>query len=124
MTSKLLIVDDSMITRETIVSYVDGMELEVVGSASDGVTALEKFREMSPDLVSLDITMPEMDGLTCLREMLAIDPTVRILVVSAISDAETAVEAMTLGASGFLPKPFDRDSYRLALQDVIEQSLS
>ena len=103
---KLLIVDDSSIMRRRIERSQQFKELELVGTAGDGVQALELFRRTDPDLVTMDLTMPQMDGIECISRLVALKPAVRILVISALADKATAIEAMEKGANGFLHKPF------------------
>lgn len=116
---KLLIVDDSSIIRKAIQKYLGQLDVEIVGEAGDGKTALDLFQELDPDLVTMDITMPEMDGLTCLEEMLKIKPETRILVISALSDQATALKAMKNGAKGFLGKPFSEDKVKEAFERLL-----
>ncbi|HMU83058.1 MAG TPA: response regulator [Leptospiraceae bacterium] len=103
---KLLIVDDSNIIRKAIQKYLAEFGLEIVGEAGDGRTALTLFRETSPDVVTMDITMPEMDGLETLSEMRKISDSPKIIIVTALKDKATALDALQKGASGFLAKPF------------------
>jgi two-component system chemotaxis response regulator CheY len=92
----------------------------VVGAASNGREAVELFRRTQPDVVTMDLTMPEMDGVQCVQELVAINSKVLILVVSALADKATAVDAIEKGANGFLCKPFtDRQ-----LNDALEELLS
>ncbi|MGD9900261.1 MAG: response regulator [Calditrichaceae bacterium] len=104
--TKVLIVDDSSIIRQVIQKYLNSYNIEVVGTAGDGKAALEIFKETDPDIVTLDITMPEMDGLTVLDEMLKIKPSAKIMVVTALSDKATGLKAIKKGAKSFLGKPF------------------
>lgn len=103
---KLLIVDDSNIMRRAIEKYVKPFSLDIVGTASDGEMAVAMFRQHMPDLVTLDITMPRMDGLACLDEIMKMKPSTRVLVISALKDPATGLQALRKGARGFLPKPF------------------
>jgi len=103
---KLLIVDDSEIIRMAIEKYLKDAGVEIVGQAEDGVEALEIFKEKKPDIVTMDITMPEMDGLTCMQEMLKINSNVKVIVISALVAKAVAIEAMKKGAKRFLAKPF------------------
>ncbi len=119
-TLKLMIVDDSNIIRRRIERSQQIDRLEVVGAASNGRAAVEMFRRTQPDVVTMDLTMPEMDGIECVQELVAINSNVLILVVSALADKATAVEAIEKGANGFLCKPFtDRQ-----LNDALEELLS
>jgi two-component system chemotaxis response regulator CheY len=90
-----------------------------VGVASNGVEAIEVFRRTDPDVVTMDITMPEMDGIECVEQLVAIKPDVLILIISALADKATAVEAMEKGANGFLNKPFSDRQLNEALAELI-----
>lgn len=103
---KLMIVDDSSIMRRAIGRYLSPLGLDLVATAAHGQEALEQFAIHRPDLVTLDITMPQVDGLECLSKMIAIDPKVKVLIISALGDAATGLKALKLGAKSFLPKPF------------------
>jgi two-component system, chemotaxis family, chemotaxis protein CheY len=117
---KLMIVDDSNIIRRRIERSQQIARLEVVGAAANGRQAVDLFRRTQPDVVTMDLTMPEMDGIACVEQLVALNPRVLILVVSALADKATAVEAIQKGANGFLCKPFtDRQ-----LNDALEELLS
>lgn len=113
-----MIVDDSNIIRNRIQRAYDSDHFMLVATASSGVDAVEKFSINRPDVVTMDITMPHMDGLECIEKLVAIDPEVRILVVSALSDKSTGIEALALGASGFLCKPFSEQELVDALDEL------
>lgn len=116
---KLLIVDDSNVMRRRIERSQQVDRLEVVGLASDGLEAIELFRRTDPDVVTMDITMPAMDGIECVSRLVQMKPNVLILVVSALADKATAVEAMEKGANGFLNKPFTDRQLNDALEELI-----
>lgn len=120
---RLLVVDDSNMIRTRISKIVqDGGvgKIALVGLARNGVEALRIAKATHPDVVTMDLTMPEMDGMQCIREMLRLLPNTSILVVSALNDKATAIAALKLGARGFVAKPFTDDELRLALLDVME----
>ena len=120
---RLLVVDDSNMIRSRILRLVQGgglAGLSVVAVARNGAEALRVARATRPDLVTMDLTMPEMDGVECISELLRMLPRTRILVVSALSDKSTAIQALRLGARGFVAKPFSDDELKLALLDVME----
>lgn len=119
---KLMIVDDSNIIRRKIERSNEIEGLEVVGTAGNGVEALEKFRELRPDIVTMDLTMPEMGGIECVERMVEIDPNVIILVVSALSDKATAIEALKKGANGFLCKPFNEEELNKAFRELLQEA--
>jgi len=104
--NKIMIVDDSSIIRQMIEQTLADQNIEVVGTASDGKTAIELFKDLQPEIVTLDITMPEMDGLSVLEELLKISPGVKVMVITALSDKATGIKAIKLGAKSFLGKPF------------------
>jgi two-component system, chemotaxis family, chemotaxis protein CheY len=116
---KLMIVDDSNIMRRRIERSNQFDELELVGTAGNGVEALEMFRKMDPDVVTMDLTMPQMDGIECISKIVALKPAVRILVISALADKATAVEAMEKGANGFLNRPFTDRQLNEAIADLM-----
>jgi len=116
---KLLICDDSNIIRRKIERELKIDRLQVVATASNGRLAVEAFKKEPCDVVTMDITMPEMDGIECVEKLVAIKPDVLILIISALSDKATAIEALKRGANGFLCKPFtDRQ-----LTDAIDELL-
>jgi two-component system, chemotaxis family, chemotaxis protein CheY len=116
---KLMIVDDSNIMRRRIERSQQFEELELVGTACNGLEAIEMFRKMDPDVVTMDLTMPQMDGIECIENIVKMKPAVRILVISALADKATAVEAMEKGANGFLNKPFTDRQLNEAIAELI-----
>jgi two-component system, chemotaxis family, chemotaxis protein CheY len=120
-TFKLMIVDDSNIMRRRIERSQQFDELELIGTAGDGVEAIELFRQMDPDIVTMDLTMPQMDGIECISKLVELKPAVRILVISALADKATAVEAMEKGANGFLNKPFTDRQLNEAIAELMRE---
>ncbi|HZO23445.1 MAG TPA: response regulator [Steroidobacteraceae bacterium] len=118
---KLMIVDDSNIMRRRIERSQQFDELELVGTAGNGVDAIELFRRTDPDVVTMDLTMPQMDGIECIAKLVELKPAVRILVISALADKATAVEAMEKGANGFLNKPFTDRQLNEAIAELIRE---
>jgi two-component system chemotaxis response regulator CheY len=118
-TVKLLIVDDSNIVRRRIERSQQFDDLQVVGTAANGLEALELARRTNPDLVTMDLTMPQMDGIECITQLVQMKPEVRILVISALADKATAVEAMERGANGFLNKPFTDRQLNEAIAELM-----
>jgi two-component system, chemotaxis family, chemotaxis protein CheY len=116
---KLMIVDDSNIMRRRIERSQQFEELQLVGTAGNGEEALELFKRTDPDVVTMDLTMPRMDGIECIGRLVQLKPAVRILVVSALADKATAVEAMEKGANGFLNKPFTDRQLNEAIAELM-----
>ena len=120
---RLLIVDDSNMIRTRISRVVQSgglKDIAVVGLAKNGLEAVRIARVARPDVVTMDLTMPEMDGIECIAALLKLDATVNILVVSALSDKSTAIAALKLGARGFVAKPFTDEELQIALLEVSE----
>jgi len=105
-TKKVLIVDDSLIIRQAIKKFISEEDVEIVGSAENGKIALELFNKTNPDIVTVDITMPEMDGLTLLKKMTNINKDVKVMIITALADKATGLKAMKLGAKSYITKPF------------------
>lgn len=121
---KLMIVDDSNIIRSRISRIMADPRLppiEIVGTAANGTDALALFVATRPEIVTLDLTMPEMDGVECTTLLVEFEPEVKILIVSALSDKATAIEALKNGAGGFLYKPFTDDELVNALLELIKE---
>jgi two-component system chemotaxis response regulator CheY len=116
---KLMIVDDSNIMRRRIERSQQFEELQLVGTAGNGEEALELFRKTDPDVVTMDLTMPRMDGIECIGRLVELKPAIRILVISALADKATAVEAMEKGANGFLNKPFTDRQLNEAIAELM-----
>ncbi|WP_407275797.1 response regulator [Halothiobacillus sp. DCM-1] len=118
---RLLIVDDSNIIRSRIARIVGNAwpGMQIIGLARNGVQAVTLCHQHYPDVVTLDLTMPEMDGIQCVKELIGIRPDIRILVVSALSDKATALQAIKNGANGFLYKPFTDEQLLDALRELM-----
>lgn len=119
---KLLIVDDSNLIRTRIASVTRDRRLpdiQVIGLARNGIEAIHLTVTHRPQAVTLDLTMPEMDGIACVKALMDFDPTIRVLVVSALSDKATAIRALKLGAQGFLHKPFTDEQLVQALRELL-----
>jgi two-component system chemotaxis response regulator CheY len=104
---RVLVVDDSMFMRTIISKILVENDMEVAGEADNGRGAVEKCRELHPDLVTMDIIMPEMGGIDAVREILAIDPGARIVMCSALGQKALVGDALNAGAVDFLVKPFN-----------------
>ncbi len=107
MAKRVLIVDDALIMRKRIKDVAERAGWEVAGEATNGEEAVELYRKESPDLVTLDIVMPKMDGVTALKHVLAADPQARVVMISAVDQKEKLSECIGTGAVDFIVKPFD-----------------
>jgi two-component system chemotaxis response regulator CheY len=112
MARRLLIVDDALIMRRRIREIAEAAGWEVAGEAADGVQAIALFRAERPDLMTLDIVMPEMDGVEALKRVKALDPDARVIMISAVDQREKLTECIDHGAIDFIVKPFDGERLR------------
>ncbi|MBR7552899.1 response regulator [Allobacillus sp. GCM10007491] len=119
MAKKILIVDDAAFMRMMIKDILVKNGFEVVGEAQDGVEAVEKYAELQPDLVTLDITMPEKDGLTALKEILSADSDAKVIMCSAMGQQSMVIDAIQAGAKDFIVKPFQADRVLEAINKVL-----
>ncbi len=103
---KILIVDDTIFMRYNLANIFKGMGCEVVGEASNGLEGVEQYKKVKPDLVTMDITMPVMNGLQALRAIKQHDPDARVVMVSSMGQREFVLESIKSGAAGFILKPF------------------
>ena len=116
---KLLIVDDSLIVRNAIERNVRHPEITEIFQADNGVTALQIFSAQRPELVTMDLTMPHLDGIACLLEIQKSGHPASIMVISALNSHRTAMDAVARGACGFLVKPFTSLELTEAMDDLI-----
>jgi two-component system chemotaxis response regulator CheY len=120
MAPSVLIVDDALFMRMMIKDILSKDGLEVIGEAENGVEAVKKYAELRPDLVTMDIVMPEMDGIEAVRNIMKLDPSARVLMCSAMGQQPLVVEALEAGAKDFIIKPFQPakvvEAVRKALQ--------
>ena len=116
---RVLIVDDASFMRMSIKNMLANYDFEIVGEAENGVMAIEKYKELQPDIVTMDITMPEMDGLEALREIKKLDPGASVVMVSALGQEARMKEAIIYGAKGFIVKPFKEEMLISALSKLL-----
>ena len=115
----LLIVDDSSTVRRSIERHIFSDRVTEIYQAANGREAMELFERYRPEFVTMDLTMPEMDGLTCITRMMAMKPDTRLMVISALGDPETAIEAVERGANEYVVKPFSAEDLNLALSNLV-----
>ena len=107
--ARVLVVDDAAFMRKMVSDALVKGGHEVVGEAGNGVEAISQFQALKPDLMTLDITMPEKDGLAALADIMAADPTAKVVMCSALCQESKVLEAIKLGAKDFVVKPFQPD---------------
>jgi two-component system, chemotaxis family, chemotaxis protein CheY len=105
----VLIADDAAFMRMMIKNILTEAGYDIVGEAENGAVAVAKYRELSPDLTTMDITMPEMDGLEALKEIRSADPSARVVMCSAMGQQSMVIESIQAGARDFIVKPFQPD---------------
>lgn len=118
---KLLVVDDSNVMRRKISRAVESIGISNVVQAANGIEALALYKLEQPTMVTMDLTMPEMDGLACIKAIIEIDPNALILVISALSDRTATLEALDAGARAFIRKPFDDDELNAELRKLLAE---
>ena len=119
MGQRVLICDDAIFMRTMISDILSQAGFEVVGEAESGVQAVAKYRELKPDLVTMDIVMPDMGGIEAVREICKTDPEAKILMCSAMGQQALVVEAIQAGAKDFVVKPFQPSRVLEAVQRVL-----
>jgi len=124
----ILVVDDSLIMRRNIIKMIESLGHKVVGEAKDGHEAVEVYRKLKPDLVTMDITMPRMDGLGAVKELKKIDKNAKIIMVTSHGQEEMVIDAIRSGASGYLLKPVKinklSDSIQKIFPSMIDETVS
>jgi len=105
--ARILVVDDAMFMRVTLRNILTKAGHEVVGEADNGEEAIARYRQLQPDLVTMDITMPKMDGITAVKRIVESDPTARIVMCTAMGQKSMVLDAIEAGAKDFIVKPFE-----------------
>jgi two-component system chemotaxis response regulator CheY len=119
MATKVLIVDDAAFMRMMIKDILSKNGYEIVGEAENGQKAVEKWTELRPDLTTMDITMPEMDGISAVKEIKKIDPGAKVIMCSAMGQQAMVIEAIQAGARDFIVKPFQPDRVLEAVRKAV-----
>ena len=119
MPRRLLIIDDALIIREIIKDAVMGAGWEIAGEATNGQEGIEQYQLLQPDAVTLDLVMPEYDGLHALEGILDMDPDAKVVVVSALDQKNILKQAFRIGATDFLVKPFNNEALIQTLETLV-----
>lgn len=115
---KVLIVDDTLFMRLSLKSILESNGFEVIGVAENGIEAIDKYKILSPDIVTMDITMLEMDGVQALNEIKRIDSNAKVVMISAMGQESIVRTAIMNGAKGFIVKPFKEESVIQSLSNI------
>ncbi|MEN3042454.1 MAG: chemotaxis protein CheY [Fervidobacterium sp.] len=118
--AKVLVVDDAAFMRMMLKDILTKAGHEVIGEAANGVEAVEKYKELKPDVVTMDITMPEMNGIDAIKEIKKFDPNATVIVCSAMGQQAMVIEAIQAGAKDFIVKPFQASRVVEAVQKVLK----
>jgi len=116
---RVLIVDDAAFMRRTLKAILEMHGFEILGEAADGAEGVARYKELHPGLVTMDITMPVMDGIAALKEIREYDPQAKVVMVSAIGQESFIMEAISNGAKEFIIKPFEEESVVKTLKKVV-----
>ena len=119
--ARVLVADDASFMRQMIREIVEAEGFEVCGEASDGVEAVDEFKKLHPDVVTMDIVMPLKSGIDAVRGIMALDPTACVVMCSALGQETLVTEAIQAGAKDFIVKPFKPDDVIDTLKKVLEK---
>ena len=119
MQQTVIIADDAQFMRLMLKDILEDMGLKVVAEVADGVQAVAEYRNHRPDLVMLDITMPELDGVSACREILASDPRARVVMISALGQKDDVLAAVRAGAGDFIIKPFEAERVEVTVRSLL-----
>jgi two-component system chemotaxis response regulator CheY len=117
--ARVLVVDDAVFMRKMVSDALTKQGHEVIGEASNGAEAVTQYQALTPDVMTLDITMPEKDGVEALREIVGIDPSARVIMCSALGQESKVLEAVKAGAKDFVVKPFQPDRLAQAVEKAL-----
>lgn len=117
--ARVLVVDDAAFMRKMVTDALSGGGHEIVGEAANGAEAVQQFQALRPDVMTLDITMPEKDGLAALKEIIAVDPGAKVVMCSALGQESKVLESIKLGAKDFVVKPFQADRVLSAIDKAL-----
>ena len=115
---KVLIVDDASVVRLMIKKVLNKGDFEIVGEAATGTEALTKYKDLRPDVVTMDITMPEVDGIQATKDIMAFDENAKVVIISGIDQKEMLWQAIKAGAASYIVKPFENDRVISTLNEV------
>ena len=115
---KFLVVDDSKIARTRICDYVSKLGYEVIGEACDGIEAISKYKELLPNIITIDLEMPNMKGIEASKEILKLNPNINIILVTSIIDKKEVINALKIGVKKVIQKPFTLESFAQKVNEL------
>lgn len=116
---RILVVDDSSFLRNSLKKILEDHGYEVLGTAENGLEAIAKYKELKPDLVTLDIIMPQMNGLEVLKLLRAVDPNACVVMVSSMSSKQSVIDCVQAGAKNYILKPYEAEKIIAAIQKAL-----
>lgn len=116
----ILIVDDSALSRKKLKAILERAGHEIVGEACDGAEAFEKFTALLPDIVTMDITMPNIDGITVLKKIMEHHPQAKVLMITALGKGDKILEALDAGAKNYITKPYEEEQILRSIEEALE----
>lgn len=117
---KFLVVDDSRIARLRLCDYIKELGYEVVGEACDGIEAIEKYKELLPDMITIDLEMPNMKGIEASKEILKLNPNINIILVTSIIDKKEVINGLKIGIKKVIQKPFTFEHFETKVNELKE----
>lgn len=118
--ARILIVDDSKMSRKMLRNILEGIGHDIAGEACNGAEGVKLYKEIQPDAVTMDITMPEMDGLSCLKAIKEFDAGARVVMITAAGQSSKLMDALKLGANEFICKPYEAEQVINAFKEVLK----
>ncbi len=122
MSKKILVVDDAKIIRSKIKKVLTAHGYEIIAECDDGAKAVEAYKKFNPDLVTMDIIMPEMEGIGALEQIIAYDSSAKVIMVTAIDQRESLMKAIRLGAVDYIVKPFEDERLVSTVQKALGET--
>ena len=117
--AKILIVDDSAFSRMRLKAILESADHEIIGEACDGAEAFTKYEALMPDLVTMDITMPNINGITVLKNIMGRHPDAKVVMITALGKADSILEALNAGAKNYITKPYEDDQVIKSIKEAL-----
>lgn len=118
--ARILVVDDSYVSRKNLKEILTNNGFEIAGEADDGLSAVSKYQDLKPDLVTMDITMPNMNGIDTLKKIMEIDSNAKVIMITSLAQKTKILESLQSGAKGYIAKPFEEDNVLTTIKDVLK----